>query len=170
MYVKPAFTGKPPWLKLTPPRRDISRFSRPLHFPPRCNLPGKLSRSVSKPVCSMEARQLWSGARYYVLSGVLLLRSPWLKWHPCTHIFGFSHLHLYWNLTRLAFSTPVVGAQYRWSALYAPRGFGSPAFWSLLQGWITVFAWMALCAQVCFLEGTVIQGLIALNNPDTYIP
>jgi hypothetical protein len=28
---------------------------------------------------------------------------------------------------------PTVGAQYRWSALYAPRVM-SPAFWSLLQG------------------------------------
>ena len=28
---------------------------------------------------------------------------------------------------------------------------------------------MAVCAQVCFLEGTVLQGLIILNNP-TYIP
>jgi choline transport protein len=65
--------------------------------------------------------------------------------------------------------TPVVGAQYRWTALYAPRGFGSPAFWSLLQGWITVFAWIAVCTQVCFLEGTILQGLIILND-DSYIP
>ena len=28
---------------------------------------------------------------------------------------------------------------------------------------------MAVCAQVCFLEGTIIQGLILLND-DTYIP
>ncbi|KAK6369786.1 hypothetical protein LTS17_009236 [Exophiala oligosperma] len=79
-------------------------------------------------------------------------------------------LSLALSLAEMASITPVVGAQYRWSALYAPRGFGSPAFWSLLQGWITVFAWMALCAQVCYLEGTLIQGLIALNNPETYIP
>lgn len=32
-----------------------------------------------------------------------------------------------------------------------------------------VFAWMAVCAQVCFLEGTIVQGLIILNKED-YIP
>jgi choline transport protein len=32
-----------------------------------------------------------------------------------------------------------------------------------------VFAWMATCAQVAFLEGTIIQGLIIQNNP-TYVP
>lgn len=69
----------------------------------------------------------------------------------------------------MASITPVVGAQYRWTALYAPKKFMSPAFWSLLQGWITVFAWMAVCAQVCFLEGTIIQGLILLND-NSYIP
>jgi hypothetical protein len=31
-------------------------------------------------------------------------------------------------------SNPTVGAQYRWTGLYAPRGIMSPAFWSLLQG------------------------------------
>lgn len=30
-------------------------------------------------------------------------------------------------------STPVVGAQYRWTGLYAPRAM-TPAFWSLMQG------------------------------------
>lgn len=33
-----------------------------------------------------------------------------------------------------ASSNPTVGAQYRWTALYAPPRFLSPAFWSLLQG------------------------------------
>lgn len=40
---------------------------------------------------------------------------------------------------------------------------------SLSIGWITVFAWIAVCAQVCFLEGTILQGLIILND-DNYIP
>ncbi|ETN42760.1 uncharacterized protein HMPREF1541_01918 [Cyphellophora europaea CBS 101466] len=73
------------------------------------------------------------------------------------------------SLAEMASITPVVGAQYRWTALYSPRGFGPPAFWSLLQGWITCFAWIAVCTQVCFLEGTIVQGLIILNN-STYIP
>jgi choline transport protein len=32
-----------------------------------------------------------------------------------------------------------------------------------------VFAWIAVCTQVCFLEGTILQGLIILND-DSYIP
>lgn len=41
-------------------------------------------------------------------------------------------------ITQAAFSRdPVVGAQYRWTALYAPR-FMSPEFWSLIQGWSTL--------------------------------
>ena len=28
-------------------------------------------------------------------------------------------------------------------SLYAPPKIMSPAFWSLIQGWITVFAWIA---------------------------
>ncbi|KIW98464.1 uncharacterized protein Z519_00125 [Cladophialophora bantiana CBS 173.52] len=40
---------------------------------------------------------------------------------------------------------------------------------ALSLGWITVFAWIAVCAQVCFLEGTILQGLIILND-DTYVP
>lgn len=77
-----------------------------------------------------------------------------LVWGLLLCLIGSLSLAL--SLAEMASITPVVGAQYRWSALYAPRGFGSPAFWSLLQGWITVFAWMALCAQVCFLEGTLV--------------
>jgi hypothetical protein len=34
---------------------------------------------------------------------------------------------------------------------------------------VQVFAWIATCAQVAFLEGTVIQGLIVLNDA-TYVP
>ena len=62
-----------------------------------------------------------------------------------------------------------VPLRYRWSALYAPRGFLSPAFWSLLQGWITVFAWIATLTQVAYLEGGIVLGLAIQCNP-SYIP
>lgn len=69
-------------------------------------------------------------------------------------------------MAEMASINPTVGAQYRWSALYAPKGFGSPAFWGLIQGWITVFGWMAVVASPAFLVGTLAQGLIVLNNED----
>ena len=73
------------------------------------------------------------------------------------------------SLAEMASINPTVGAQYRWSALYAPGGFGSPAFWSLLQGWITVFAWIATMSQAPFLVGGLIQGIAAVNHPE-YVP
>lgn len=73
------------------------------------------------------------------------------------------------SLSEMASINPTVGAQYRWTAMFAPRSVISPAFWSLLQGWITIFAWMAGTAQPSFINGTLIQGLIILNN-DSYVP
>lgn len=64
---------------------------------------------------------------------------------------------------------PTVGAQYRWTSLWAPPGFMSKEFWGLLQGWLTVFAWIITVAQPAFLIGTSIQGLIILNH-DNYVP
>lgn len=71
------------------------------------------------------------------------------------------------SLAEMASINPTVGAQYRWTSMFAPRGLGRPAFWGLLQGWITVAAWIATCAQPAFLLGTLIQGLIVLDN-DSY--
>ena len=45
----------------------------------------------------------------------------------------------------------------------------TPAFWGLLQGWITVFGWIATCATPAFLIGTQIEGLLILND-DSYVP
>lgn len=73
------------------------------------------------------------------------------------------------SMAEMASINPTVGAQYRWSALYAPKGLGSPAFWGLVQGWLTVFGWMAVVASPAFLVGTVAQGLIVLNN-ENYVP
>src|SRR5271155_4014467 len=36
------------------------------------------------------------------------------------------------------------------------------------QGWIAVMGWQVGLASLCFIVGTVIQGLIVLDNLDTY--
>jgi choline transport protein len=36
------------------------------------------------------------------------------------------------------------------------------------QGWISVLGWQVGLASLCFIVGTVIQGLIVLDNLDTY--
>jgi len=35
-------------------------------------------------------------------------------------------------------------------------------------GWLTAIGWQVYLASVCFLVGTIIQGLIVLNDP-TYV-
>ncbi|KAL9591878.1 MAG: hypothetical protein Q9179_007282 [Wetmoreana sp. 5 TL-2023] len=66
----------------------------------------------------------------------------------------------------LAIDDPVVGAQYRWSAQFAPT---SPRFWGLFQGWMTVFAWITTSAASLAYLAFGAQALIALNNP-SYTP
>ena len=65
--------------------------------------------------------------------------------------------------------TNLFSCRYRWTALYAQQGALSPEFWSLLQGWITLFAWMATFTQVAFLEGGILQGIAVQCNPG-YVP
>lgn len=38
------------------------------------------------------------------------------------------------------------------------------------MGWLCVLGWQGGCASSAFMAGTMVQGLIALNHPDTYIP
>ena len=39
----------------------------------------------------------------------------------------------------------------------------------IFVGWLTAIGWQTYLASVCFLVGTIIQGLIILNDP-TYVP
>lgn len=73
------------------------------------------------------------------------------------------------SLAEMASMNPTVGAQYRWTSKFAPPGLMTPAFWGLIQGWITVGTWVGNVAQAAFLLGTSVQGLLILND-DTYIP
>lgn len=81
---------------------------------------------------------------------------------------GFGSTALAASLGEMASIKPVVGAQYRWTSMFAPRVM-SPAFWGFLQGWLTVFAWNAACALTPFLMGSLMQGLIIFNN-ENYTP
>ncbi|KAF2457056.1 putative amino acid permease [Lineolata rhizophorae] len=83
-------------------------------------------------------------------------------------LVGFGATAISISLGEMASITPTVGAQYRWTASYAPRVM-SPNFWGLIQGWLTVFAWMATSAAASFLIAGLIMALIILNNL-TYVP
>jgi hypothetical protein len=77
---------------------------------------------------------------------------------------------------------PTVGAQYRWSASFAPF---APRFWGLLQGtrhsqyrdhsantapgWITIFAWVVNCAGPPAIIANMVTALATFNY-ETYVP
>jgi amino acid transporter len=58
---------------------------------------------------------------------------------------------------------PTSGGQYHWVALLAPPKYAK--FFSWLSGWVSSLGWQAGAASGTFLAGTMIQGLLALNNP-----
>ncbi|KAF2192733.1 amino acid transporter [Zopfia rhizophila CBS 207.26] len=70
------------------------------------------------------------------------------------------------SLAEMASMDPTVGAQYRWSAAFAPRW---NRFFGLMQGWITSFAWICSCTSNPALVSNIIVGLVIFNNPE-YVP
>ncbi|KAH6065180.1 hypothetical protein HBI67_124890 [Parastagonospora nodorum] len=70
------------------------------------------------------------------------------------------------SLAEMASMDPTVGAQYRWTATFAPK---YKRFFGLMQGWITVFAWICSCASNPALMCNIIASLASFNNPE-YIP
>jgi hypothetical protein len=60
----------------------------------------------------------------------------------------------------------VVGAQYRWSAAFAPS---HPEFWGLVQGWITLLGWITTSAACPILLANAVLGLAVFNH-ESYTP
>lgn len=52
--------------------------------------------------------------------------------------------------------------------MFAPPGIMSRAFWGLIQGWLTVWAWVCTVSQPAYFLATLIQGMVILNH-DEYI-
>jgi len=67
------------------------------------------------------------------------------------------------SLAEMASIDPVIGAQYRWSAKFAPIW---PRFWGLLQGWLTLLAWITATAASPAYLAFGVQSLISLWNPE----
>jgi amino acid permease len=92
---------------------------------------------------------------------------------PSTLVYGmilsiFGSTAMAATLAELASMKPCVGAQYRWTAMLAPKG-TDPRFWGFIQGYLTVFAWNFACALNPFLMGGMIQGCITLCD-SSYVP
>ena len=59
---------------------------------------------------------------------------------------------------------PTSGGQYHWISEFSPRR--CQKFLSYLVGWISAIGWQTGYASIAFIAGTLIQGLIVLNNPN----
>ncbi|KAI1335306.1 putative amino acid permease [Xylariaceae sp. FL0016] len=92
---------------------------------------------------------------------------------PSTLVYGlifsfFGSLATAASLAEMASISPTSGGQYHWVAVLAPARYSILCSW--FAGWITAFMRIAVTASVAFLAATMIQGLIILNYPDTYVP
>ncbi|KAK5025079.1 hypothetical protein LTR13_010639 [Exophiala sideris] len=66
------------------------------------------------------------------------------------------------SIAELSSMAPTSGGQYHWVSELAPRG--CQKFLSYLIGWLSVLGWQTGFASIAFIAGTLIQGLIVLNN------
>ncbi|KAK5064929.1 hypothetical protein LTR84_000763 [Exophiala bonariae] len=73
---------------------------------------------------------------------------------------------VYASIAEMASMSPTAGGQYHWVSEFAPRRWQKQL--SYLSGWLTAIGWQVYLASVCFLVGTIIQGLLVLNDP-TYV-
>lgn len=60
--------------------------------------------------------------------------------------------------------SPTSGGQYHWVSEFAPPKIQK--FLSYMTGWLCAIGWQVYLAGVCFMVGSIIQGLIALNVED----
>ncbi|KAL9000493.1 MAG: hypothetical protein Q9169_000786 [Polycauliona sp. 2 TL-2023] len=68
----------------------------------------------------------------------------------------------YASLSEMASMAPTAGGQYHWVSEFAPPQYQK--FMSYIVGWICMTGWQAGLLSVGFLTGTIIQGLIIMNN------
>ncbi|CAG8979944.1 hypothetical protein HYALB_00013368 [Hymenoscyphus albidus] len=71
------------------------------------------------------------------------------------------------ELASLVLRAPTAGGQYHWVSILAPKS--SRKFLSYVIGWLTMVGWQAIVASGGFLCGSLIQGLMVMND-SSYIP
>ncbi|KAJ5577917.1 uncharacterized protein N7459_006881 [Penicillium hispanicum] len=87
---------------------------------------------------------------------------------PAGAFYGYiiaclSTLSVYTVIAELASMAPIAGGQYYWVYMLAPMRWKKVS--SYLIGWLTSLAWIATIATETIFLGTMIEGLITLNNP-----
>ncbi|GAM83061.1 hypothetical protein ANO11243_010470 [Dothideomycetidae sp. 11243] len=71
------------------------------------------------------------------------------------------------SLAEMCSMAPTSGGQYHWVAMLAPER--AKVFLSWITGWIATIGWNANTAAGIYFSGTMIQGLLVLNYPETYV-
>ncbi|KAF2159782.1 hypothetical protein M409DRAFT_70827 [Zasmidium cellare ATCC 36951] len=74
---------------------------------------------------------------------------------------------VYMSMAEMGSMAPTTGGQYHWVSEFSPRKYQRSL--SYIVGWLGVLGWQALQASIAFQAGTIIQGLLVLNYPDTYV-
>ncbi|KAK5231297.1 hypothetical protein LTR72_000478 [Exophiala xenobiotica] len=92
---------------------------------------------------------------------------------PAGLVYGFiiawsSTLSVYTVISELASMAPIAAGQYYWVYMLAPERY--KVFCSYIVGWLTSLAWVATVATETIFAGTMLQGLIILDNENSYIP
>ncbi|GFF26137.1 choline transport protein [Aspergillus udagawae] len=67
------------------------------------------------------------------------------------------------SIAEMASMAPTSGGQYHWVSEFAPRT--GQKFLSYITGWLTATGWQCAIVSIAFLAGTIIQGLVVLNDP-----
>ncbi|PQK13550.1 hypothetical protein BB8028_0004g04810 [Beauveria bassiana] len=83
-------------------------------------------------------------------------------------VVWLGNISVFTTLSELASMAPTSGGQYHWVAMLAPRRCAK--FLSYTTGWLAVGGWQGSVASSAFLTGTMIQGMIAMNNVEKYVP
>ncbi|ETI23013.1 hypothetical protein G647_04809 [Cladophialophora carrionii CBS 160.54] len=87
---------------------------------------------------------------------------------PVALVYGFilaysGTIAMALSLSEAASMIPSAGGQYHYVAELSPSSIARPLSWA--AGWVTMFGWQSVAASAPFLAGTMIQGLIVLNEP-----
>ncbi|KAL3475629.1 amino acid/polyamine transporter I [Aspergillus californicus] len=67
------------------------------------------------------------------------------------------------SIAEIASMSPTSGGQYHWVSEFAPRRYQK--FLSYITGWLTAIGWQCAIVTISMLAGTIIQGLVVLNDP-----
>ncbi|KAF2173010.1 hypothetical protein M409DRAFT_62647 [Zasmidium cellare ATCC 36951] len=74
---------------------------------------------------------------------------------------------VYVSLAEMASMCPTAGGQYHLVSELAPPSIQKELSYAV--GWLTAMGWQVWVTGLCFVMASVIQGLIVLNNPKSYV-